>query len=95
MHFHWDYTWLDGQASRDLAPNLYKLAWCKHLHVREKLQGDNWTRGLRKMSTAVEKAEFVLLWSVVQVQLTDRPDEITWKWTMDGAYYCNTLKFHH
>jgi hypothetical protein len=34
------------------------------------------------MSTATEMAEFVALWDVVQeVQFSEVPDQITWKWT--------------
>ena len=55
--------------------------------VRDDLEDDKWTRGLWRMSTAEEIAEFVSLWFLVQnVQLTDSEDEIRWKWTADGNY---------
>ena len=39
------------------------------------------------MSTATEMAEFILLWEAVQeVQFSETPDEITWKWTANGRY---------
>jgi hypothetical protein len=39
------------------------------------------------MTTAEEMAELVVLWSMLQeVQLTNRPDEIKWRWTSHGAY---------
>ena len=39
------------------------------------------------MTTVQEMAEFVILWDLVQqVQLTDKTDEIRWRWTADGIY---------
>ena len=39
------------------------------------------------MTSAVEMAEFVLLWDVLQrLTLVDNPDTIRWKWTSDGIY---------
>jgi hypothetical protein len=49
-------SWLEGKAPRDLAPNLYKLAWRKHNSVAEDLHNYNWTRGLWWMATADEIA---------------------------------------
>ena len=46
----------------------------------------NWTRGLWRMSTAVEMAEFVLWDEVHQLQLSDSPDTIRWKWTNDVSH---------
>jgi len=78
---------MGGHAPRDMAPNLYKLAWRKGLTVREEIGNGTWTRGLWRMSTATEMAEFILLWEAVQeVQFSETPDEITWKWTANGRY---------
>jgi hypothetical protein len=83
----WDASWLDGRAPRDIAPNLYKLAWRKNNTVKENLQNQNWTRGLWRMASTEEIAEFVLLWGLLQdVQLNDQPDAIRWRWTVDGVY---------
>jgi hypothetical protein len=39
------------------------------------------------MSTAEEIAEFISLWSLVEeVQFTNEPDTIGWKWTSNGSY---------
>lgn len=39
------------------------------------------------MSMTVEMVEFVQLWNLVQnVHFTDRPDKISWRWTLDGEY---------
>lgn len=83
----WESTWLNGVAPRDLAPNLYKLAWRKNITVKENLENNNWTRGLWRMSTGEEIAEMVVLGALVrEVQLTDGEDEIVWRWTTDGIY---------
>jgi len=83
----WHSSWLDGRAPIDIAPGLYKLAWRKHRKVKEELQDQKWTRGLWRMTTVQEMAEFVILWDLVQqVQLTDGTDEIRWRWTADGIY---------
>jgi hypothetical protein len=68
----WDSAWIFGQAPRDIAPNLFKLAWRKNQTVAEDLENNNWTRGLWRMSTATEIAELISLWEAVSgVQLTD------------------------
>ena len=39
------------------------------------------------MQSVSEMADFVSLWDAVQeIQLTDQPDQITWKWTANGEY---------
>jgi hypothetical protein len=83
----WDSPWCEGHAPRDLAPQLYQLAWRKNRSLRDEVQGDKWTRGLWRMTTAEQMAEFVSLWSLVQeVQFNDSQDEIRWKWSADGSY---------
>jgi hypothetical protein len=83
----WQDSWLDGRAPRDVAPNLYKLAWRKHNSVKEELVNQNWNRGLWRMATADEMSEFVILWGLLQdVQLSNQEDIIRWKWSRDGVY---------
>jgi hypothetical protein len=83
----WHCSWLNGRVPRDIAPNLFKLAWRKNNSVREDVTDQKWTRGLWRMSTAVEMAEFILLWDEVQqLQFCDCQDTIKWKWTTDGSY---------
>ncbi|RCV34837.1 hypothetical protein SETIT_7G189700v2 [Setaria italica] len=39
------------------------------------------------MNNATELAEFVRLWDLIQeINFTDSPDEIVWRWTVDGVY---------
>jgi mannosylglycoprotein endo-beta-mannosidase len=83
----WDAAWLDGRAPRDLAPNLYKLAWRKRNTIATDLLNLNWTRGLWRMSTAEEMAEFFVLWDLLQgVALSNAPDSIIWRWTANRSY---------
>ena len=83
----WEPTWLNGQAPRDIAPRLYKLAWRKHLTVQEQMENMKWTRGLWRMTSEEEMIEFVVLWDLVEsVELTPEDDKIVWKWTSHGDY---------
>jgi hypothetical protein len=83
----WKSSWLQGRAPMDIAPDLYKLAWRKGHKVRDDLLNDNWTRGLWRMNTVEEMAQFVSLWDMVQnIEFHDRPDEIAWRWKNDRAY---------
>jgi mannosylglycoprotein endo-beta-mannosidase len=83
----WNSSWLEVMAPRDMAPNLFKLAWRKNRTAAEELTNHHWTRGLWRMSTADEIAEFILLWDKLQhIQLTDETDSITWRWTAHGNY---------
>lgn len=51
------------------------------------MENQTWTRGLWRMSAATEITEFIYLWEVVQeIQFSDLPDQITWKWTPNGLY---------
>jgi hypothetical protein len=73
-------SWVNGQAPRDLSPQLYKLAWRKNQSVRDDLQNWNWTRVLWKMSSAPQMAEFISLWTLVtDFNLTEEEDCIRWK----------------
>lgn len=56
----WQSSWLDGQAPRDLAPNLYKLAWQNNNTIEEDMQNQNWTRGLRKLTTVEQMDELII-----------------------------------
>ena len=86
----WNCSWLNGLAPRDIAPGLYKLAWRKNRTVKEDITDQQWTRGLWRMDSVELMAQFVVLWDVVQqIQLTDRPDEIVWRWSANGT---NTSK---
>ena len=83
----WNCSWLNGLAPRDIAPGLYKLAWRKNRTVKEDITDQQWTRGLWRMDSFELMAQFIVLWDAVQqIQLTDRPDEIVWRWSANGTY---------
>jgi hypothetical protein len=49
-------------------------------------------QGLWQMTSAIEMAKFVTLWSKVQeVQLTDGEDAIRWRWSGDGQYSAKSV----
>ncbi|KAF8696605.1 hypothetical protein HU200_036219 [Digitaria exilis] len=58
-------SWLNGRAPLDIALSLFKIAWRKNRTVREDLEHQSWTRGLWRMTTIIEIAEFVKLWDMV------------------------------
>ena len=81
----WKSSWMNGQAPMDVFPDLFRLAWRKNRMVKEELVNQSWTRGLWRMSTVEEMASFVKLWDYVQqIQLSNEPDELIWRWTLDG-----------
>jgi len=83
----WQSSWLHGKAPMDLYPDLYRLAWRKNRSVKEELQNQSWTRGLWRMETVDEMAQFVELWDHVHnVQLLNSEDQIKWNWTTHGDY---------
>jgi len=83
----WQSSWMNGQALMDLFPELFKLAWRKNKTVKEEVHNQNWVRGLWRMQTVAQMADFIKLWdSVQEVQLAEEPDKITWKWTAHGEY---------
>jgi hypothetical protein len=83
----WNSSWLQGTTPRDIARSLYRLAWRKHRKVFEEISNHNWTRGLRRMNSVEEMAKFVIPWDLVQeVQFTDHPDVLQWRWTATSEY---------
>ena len=55
--------------------------------MNEELQYQSWTRGLWRMCSVEEMAEFVILWDLVlQVSLNDQEDQLFWHWTANGSY---------
>jgi hypothetical protein len=58
----WHDRWLNGQAPKDIAPTLYKLAWRKNISVAVALSDMRWMRGMRRVSSAKEVRQFIQLW---------------------------------
>lgn len=83
----WEARWLNGQAPKELAPNLYKHAHFKHKTVVKELHNFNWIRNLKEISTDDEMDEFVLLFTALQeITFTNAKDQIKWRWTGNGEY---------
>jgi len=85
----WHHNWLEGEAPRYLAPNLFWLVSRRNRTVQQELRNNNWMRSLRgKITSAVHIEEFVSLWIRIQdVHLQQGiQDSITWQWTQDGTY---------
>ena len=81
--------WLDGQAPRYPAPNLFRLVSRRNRTVQQELRNNNWMRSLgRIITSAVHIEEFVSLWIRIQdVHLQQGvQDSITSQWTQDGTY---------
>jgi hypothetical protein len=84
----WHDRWLQGLASKDIAPNLFNLAHFKKRTVQKELQKTNWVYAVGHISTEVELREFINLWQLLRgVTLNmDEKDEIIWKWTPNEDY---------
>ncbi|CAD6266690.1 unnamed protein product [Miscanthus lutarioriparius] len=85
----WHHNWLDGQAPRYLALNLFRLISRRNRMVQQELRINNWMHKLgRKITSAVHIEEFVSLWIRIQdVHLQQGvQDTIIWRWTNDGNY---------
>ena len=63
----WHNSWLDGEASRNLAPHLFALVKRKNRTVKQELSNNAWIKALRgKITSATHVEEFVSLWIHVQ-----------------------------
>lgn len=83
----WEARWLNGTSPKDLAPNLYLQAKFKRRKVCQELHNDNWIRNLQNIETPVLLQEFVLLFmALVDINLSEQPDAIIWRWTEHGRY---------
>jgi hypothetical protein len=83
----WKHRWLDGQAPKELAPELFQLARSKGLTISQALDDGAWMRGLQNINDVGLMNSFINLWTRVQnVTLLPRPDKITWKLTTSGQY---------
>jgi hypothetical protein len=83
----WDDRWVEGEAPRDLAPDLFKLAFRKNFTVNGALINGNWMRGLQRLSTAIQLDQFLLLWGEIQnIDHSNTRDIVSWKLTTNGQY---------
>jgi hypothetical protein len=61
----WHDRWVEGQAPKELAPALFKLAWWKNLSMVSALAEWKWMRGLCRVMSTDEVSQFVQLWTYV------------------------------
>jgi hypothetical protein len=94
----WGDNWLAGAWPKDIAPDLFALAWRKRLTVAIALRDARWMRGLRRISTTAQIEQFVHLLSLLRgVHLVDRPDDIQWRFTATGTFSTKSayrVQFH-
>lgn len=63
----WHHSWLDGEAPKFLAPNLFMLVRRKNRSVQQELHNNNWIRTfMGRITTATLIEEFVSLWIRLQ-----------------------------
>jgi hypothetical protein len=85
----WHDRWLEGgNAPKDLAPHLFKLAHLKNRTVTKELKNNNWIQAVHRISTTEELLEFINLWMKIKSMNFNQggKDEIIWKWTPNGEY---------
>ncbi|CAD6224553.1 unnamed protein product [Miscanthus lutarioriparius] len=63
----WHHGWLDDQAPKYLAPNLFRLLSRTNRTVQQELRNNNWMHKLaRKITSPIHIEEFVSLWIRIQ-----------------------------
>jgi hypothetical protein len=83
----WDDRWLQGDAPRHLAPDLFKIAFRKKLTFERALLNGIWMRGLQCLTTENQLDQFPMLRGGIQnVNLVETSDTISWKLTTNGQY---------
>lgn len=88
----WNQRWLQGQAPKEIAPDLFKLARSKRLSVCEALSNGAWMRGLRTINTPMLMDSFINLWWILQgTSLQPWPDSICWNLTANGVYSAKSV----
>lgn len=78
---------MNGTSPKNFAPNLYLKARFKRRSICQELHNGNWIRNLKDIDSPLLLQEFVLLFmALADVNLTDEPDVIKWRWTSNGKY---------
>jgi hypothetical protein len=97
----WVDKWLEGEAIRDIAPQLFMLvpkrAW-NHRTVKEALLERRWISDIQGAMSSQALWQYIQLWlRVREVALTDTPDTLLWRWTANAQYSsksCYEFLFH-
>jgi hypothetical protein len=83
----WHDHWLQGQALKNIAPEVYKLAWQKNIMVAQGISDGRWKRGLQRIATTQEINQFARLWHLLQqCVLTNQSDAIEWRFSTNRVY---------
>jgi hypothetical protein len=86
----WVDRWLDGQAIRNIAPDLFALIpkhARKHRTVREATDERRWIADIQGATSSLALWQRVKLWiRVHDVQLVPVPDTLLWWWTKEVQY---------
>jgi len=84
----WGSSWIEGQAPKNMAPNLYKKARRKNITVFKALRNNYWIQFCAPFTREEEMREFVSLWHSISSthSLNDLDDTISWRWSADGKY---------
>lgn len=83
----WADRWLQGEAPKDIALDIFKISRKKQITVSEAVHEGRWMQGVQNISTAQAIDQLAALWGCLQgVQLTDVPDSIGWNFSVDGSY---------
>jgi hypothetical protein len=82
----WKARWPGGEAPKNLALNLFKVARFKKRYVYSELKNNSWIRNLLAIDSTKLLEEFTLLFMALsEVALSEVQDQITWKWTENGC----------
>lgn len=84
----WHDRWLHGLIPKKVASRLFSIAARKNRTVREAMQNDKWFQDLTAGLTVDMRAELIeLSGHLDRIVLTEvHSDDISWRFTPDGAY---------
>jgi hypothetical protein len=88
----WHDHWLLGQAPKNIALMVYKLAWQRNIMVAQGKRDGKWKRGLKRIATTQKLIESIHLWWLLQqCVLTNQPDTIEWRFNANKEYSTKSM----
>jgi hypothetical protein len=86
----WLDSWLNGVALRTLAPTLLNFIskrTIESLTVAEALTNRRWVQLITGGVSVQATIEYLQVWHAVnEIELTDQPDQLIWRWEPDGKF---------
>ena len=86
----WEDRWIHGQSVREIAPLLYNCVTKrrrKRLTVADGLLNHRWAQDIQGILGLHEIGQYLQLWqAIAETTLSDRPDQLFWRWTATGVY---------